>query len=82
MLHALAHFFGIDNLSGPFYGFWSGVGSDVSELAIPGAMYALYRRHNCHAHRCWRLGRFPHPDGWTVCHRHHPDGAPRLDRRP
>ena len=74
MLHALQHFFGLDDLSGPFYGFWSGVGSDITELAIVGGLIGIYRRHTCHARRCWRFGR--HPVAGTpyiVCRRHHPD---------
>jgi len=74
----LAHVLGLDNLSGPYYGFWSGIGSDISELALFGALMGLLRKHNCHIRGCWRLGR--HPIGgttWVVCARHHPAGAPR-----
>lgn len=61
--------------SGPWYGFWSGFGSDVGEVAIAGGLVTLVRRHNCHVHRCWRIGRHqvegtPH----VVCRRHHPGG--------
>ena len=68
--HALMHFFGLDNLSGPQYGFWSGVGSDISELAIVGAVLGAYRKHNCHAKGCWRVGRHS-VDGTPWCDRHH-----------
>ena len=41
----LAHVLGIDNLSGRWYGFWSGFFGDVSILSMP---LILLRRHNCH----------------------------------
>lgn len=74
----LAHVFGIDNLSGPAYGFWSGIGSDIGELAIAGGMVTLVRRHQCHVHRCWRIGHLPvEGTPHVVCRKHHPTGAPR-----
>ena len=72
-MHWLAHWLGMDNLSGPVYGFWSGFGSDVGELAIVGGLVSIYRRHNCEVHRCWRLGRHTTAAGHAVCRRHHPD---------
>lgn len=73
MIHWLLHFLGMDNLSGPFYGFWSGSGSDVGEIAIIGGMVTLVRKHNCHTRGCWRVGRFPAIEGggWGYCRRHH-----------
>jgi hypothetical protein len=67
--------FGVQG-SGPYYGFWSGAGSDISELAVAGAIItttvALWRRYNCHADKCWRIG-LHHVAGGTylVCRRHH-----------
>lgn len=75
----LAHILGLDNLSGPWYGFWSGVGSDLGEVALFGALWGIIRRHNCDVHRCWRFGILPTVrDGVQhhVCKRHHPTGAP------
>lgn len=75
MLHALAHFFGLDNLSGPFYGFWSGAGSDITELGILGAAYHAF---NCHENGCWRVGhRISIEDGAHVrrCKRHHREAS-------
>lgn len=71
MLGWLAHVAGLTNLSGPWYGFWSGFAGD---LPLFGGLWLLYRRHTCHARRCWRLG-LHHIDGthFTVCHRHHPE---------
>jgi hypothetical protein len=73
-MHALAHWLGLDNLSGPWYGFWSGFGSDLGILATP---LVLLRKHNCHHHGCWRIGR--HRIEGTehlVCRRHHPEDRP------
>lgn len=74
MWQTLGHFFGLDDLSGAFYGFWSGVGSDISELLILGGVIQLYRRHACHVSSCRRIGKH-HVDGtpYVVCAKHHPD---------
>jgi len=45
--HWLLNFFGISNLSGYGYGFFSGIGSDLGEVALIGAIIAVYRKHNC-----------------------------------
>jgi len=69
------HVLGVDNLSGPWYGFWSGAGSDIGELAIVGGLVTLVKHRTCHVHRCWRLGRHQILGTlYTVCRRHHPDG--------
>lgn len=71
----IAHFFGLDNGSGISYLFWSGVGSDISEIAILGALWGVIRRHNCDVRGCWRFGILPTlRDGVQhhVCRRHHP----------
>ena len=58
---------GTVNESGPFYGFWSGFGSDLGEVTLLAAAYGLYRAHNCHAHRCPWIGRHPYEkDGVTL----------------
>lgn len=73
----LYHLFGLGNLAGPYYGFWSGAGSDIAELAIVGGLINMARRHNCHVRGCWRVGRHPvEGTSFVVCQRHHPDGAP------
>jgi hypothetical protein len=78
-VHWLAHFLGLDNLSGSFYGWWSGAGSDLGEVTLVGAMLMMVRRHNCHVHGCWRVGRHPVAGTtYVVCRRHHPDGAPTV----
>lgn len=68
--HAVSHVFGLDNLSGPFYGWWSGAGSDLSELTLAGAAVGLIHHHNCHVHGCWRPGRHSVAGGrYKVCRR-------------
>ena len=68
---------GTVNEPGPYYGFFSGFGSDIGELAILGGMIAFYRSHNCHEPRCWRFGQIM-ADGHTrSCWKHHPDGKRR-----
>jgi hypothetical protein len=69
---------GTINESGPYYGFWSGFGSDLEEFGILGgisaAVYQLVRKHNCHEPRCWRIGQHPAAGGqFLLCYRHHPD---------
>lgn len=76
-LHWLAIHTGTIDLSSPYYGFWSGFGSDLGELSIVVVMYGVLRKHTCHVHHCLRLGH--HPIGGTaymVCAKHHP-GVPR-----
>ncbi len=59
--------------SGPWYGFWSGFGSDVGEIAIIGGLLTLVRHHNCHVRRCWRIKRHPvEGTPYVTCRKHHP----------
>lgn len=78
MWHWLAQFFGFTagGGNGAHYLFWSGAGSDIAELAIAGSLIALVRKHNCHVHGCWRIGRHPvEGTPYLVCRHHHPGGA-------
>jgi hypothetical protein len=72
--HWTAIHIGSINESGPFYGFWSGFGSDISEFAIALGIYTGVRKVNCHSRRCWRIGHHP-LDGtpYHLCRVHHPD---------
>jgi hypothetical protein len=70
LLHWLAVHTGTVNEPGPYYGFWSGFGSDLGEVALLGAVLGAYRKHNCHEPRCWRMGRHI-VDGTPWCNRHH-----------
>lgn len=73
------HIIGSDNLSGPWYGFWSGIAGDTaifSGLAL--VAYTQWKRHNCEVHGCWRISR--HQVGeHHVCSKHHPEGAPSAE---
>ena len=76
--HWLAVHTGTVNESGPYYGFWSGFGSDLAEFGVLGAIgtaiYQLVRRYNCHEPGCWRVGTYPAAGGqFLLCYRHHPD---------
>lgn len=77
MWHAIHYYFlhwtGSDNVSGPEYGFWSGFGSDLTEfVTFTATPVLLYRRHNCHQKRCWRLGKYPYKH-FMYCAKHHPE---------
>ncbi len=52
-MRLLAHVLGLDQ-SGPWYGFWSGFGSDLGEFAI---VAVIWHHLNCHESRCWRIAR-------------------------
>jgi hypothetical protein len=76
--HWLAVHTGTVNEPGPYYGFWSGFGSDLAEFSILGAIgagvYQLVRKYNCHEPGCWRVGTHPAAGGqFLLCYRHHPD---------
>jgi hypothetical protein len=69
---------GTVNEAGPYYGFWSGFGSDIAEFGILGAigtgLYQLVKKVNCHEPGCWRVGTHPAAGGqFMLCYRHHPD---------
>jgi hypothetical protein len=76
--HWLAVHTGTVNESGPYYGFWSGFGSDLAEFSILGAIgtgvYQLVKKYNCHEPRCWRVGTHPAAGGqFLLCYHHHRD---------
>jgi hypothetical protein len=76
--HWLAVHTGTVNEPGPYYGFWSGFGSDIAEFGIIGAIgtaaYQLIKKFNCHEPGCWRVGTHLAAGGqFALCYRHHPD---------
>jgi hypothetical protein len=78
--HWLQVHLGIVDEPGPYYGFWSGFGSDIAEFGILGALatavYQMVRRYNCRYPGCWRIGIHPAAGGQLMlCYRHHPDLA-------
>jgi hypothetical protein len=69
---------GTINEPGPYYGFWSGFGSDIEEFGILGAfgagIYQPFKKYNCHEPGCWRVGQYSAAGGqFLLCYRHHPD---------
>ncbi len=69
----------------PYYGFWSGFGSDLGEATLVAAVVAGavtgYRKINCHSKGCPRIGHFElevkHNDTdpgtkYKLCHKCHP----------
>ena len=71
----LLDFFGIRNEGGYGYGFFSGVGSDLGELALFGAIVGAYRHVNCHIKGCARFAHHEYEiDGvkYKLCRKHHP----------
>jgi hypothetical protein len=61
-------------LSGNGYQFWSGIGSDFSEIAIIGAVIATYKHHNCAVPRCPRIAHRKYEIKETkqyTCRHHH-----------
>lgn len=56
-------------LSGNGYQFWSGIGSDLSEVTLFGALMTAYYHHNCHVKGCLRWGKHK-VDGSPYCSKH------------
>jgi hypothetical protein len=63
---------GTVNESGPYYGFWSGFGSDLGEATIVVGVAAAWRHHNCHVKGCPRIGRPIPGTPYIACPKHHP----------
>ncbi len=63
---------GTVNESGPYYGFWSGFGSDLGEATIFVGVVAAYRHHNCHVKGCPWLGHPVEGTPYLACPTHHP----------
>jgi hypothetical protein len=71
LLHWLTVHTGSSNTSGSpkNYNFWSGIGSDMGEVALFGAVLGAYHKHNCHQRHCWRIGKHT-VDGTPWCTKH------------
>lgn len=61
---------GTVNESGPYYGFFSGFGSDIGELALVGGLVTLVRSRNCNHKGCWRYGVHTTKNGHKLCKTH------------
>ena len=65
---------GTDSSSSRAYNFWSGFGSDIGEVAIISSLYAIYRKHNCVVHHCFRICRYDVVGTpYQACKKHHPE---------
>lgn len=74
--HWLQIHLGIANEPGPYYGFFSGSGSDFGEIALIGAVgtliAGLWHKFNCHNEGCPRIGLHQLAGGtYVVCRKHH-----------
>lgn len=63
---------GTVNEAGPYYGFFSGFGSDVGEVTLFFGIAAAYRHHNCHVKGCLFLGKPVTGTPYVACPKHHP----------
>lgn len=71
--HWMAVHTGTVNEAGPYYGFFSGFGGQLTPNPSVVVAIAIAARHkNCHVKGCWRLG---HPHEGTVRCRRHPHGT-------
>jgi uncharacterized protein YxeA len=64
---------GIDDVSGPFYAFYSGIGGIIIPpiMTVGGFAVVQWWHHRCH-YPCWRIGRHPHQH-FNYCKHHHPN---------
>lgn len=68
------------NEQGPYYGFFSGIGSDLGELALLTGIIGIYKHHKCAT--CFRIA---HHDvagtGLKTCHKHaNPEDHARITK--
>jgi hypothetical protein len=61
-----------------YYNFWSGFGSDLGEATLIATLsvgiYTGFRKVNCHAKGCPRIGHHPlEGTPYHLCSKHHPD---------
>jgi hypothetical protein len=75
--HHFLHWSGIDNVSGPWYGFWSGFGSCFVGLTLLGGMAHVIIAHVCHEPGCVRWGHHVTPKGYRLCKKH--VGMPEIE---
>ena len=70
IVNYLLTFIGVFNPGSRWYYFWGGFGSCLSELAI---LVVVWRKINCHAKGCYRIG-LHHVEGtpYITCGKHHP----------
>jgi hypothetical protein len=71
ILNDFLTFIGVYNPSSRWYLFWGGFGSCLTEFAI---VAVVWRKVNCHAKGCYRVGLHK-VDGtpYITCKKHHPN---------
>lgn len=57
-------------MAGRGYQFWSGIGSDISELTLVVGVGVFLHHHNCIEKGCWRMGHRDPEHGHPLCRRH------------
>lgn len=67
---------GTVNEPGPYYGFFSGFGSDLGEVVLIGGVVTviagMWHKFNCHNEKCLRIGLHHVAGGqYVVCRKHH-----------
>lgn len=78
-LHWLAVHTGVSAPNNPvYYNFWSGFGSDLGEATLIATLsvgiYTGFRKVNCHAKGCPRIGHHQlEGTPYHLCSKHHPD---------
>ena len=73
---------GLNSGNSAWYLWPSGWGAIIIPPLLTAApiVWVLLRKHNCHADRCMRIGRFPvEGTPYVVCRHHHPDGSVTAD---
>ena len=78
MFQALWHWFeihtGTVNESGPYYGFWSGFGSDIGEVSLLVGIVVGLRHINCHVIGCRSIRtHLVVGTPYRACRKHHPN---------
>jgi len=74
---------GTYNEPGPYYGFFSGFGSDLGEVVLLGGVIGLYRKHNCHVTGCPRISHHKFTDQengteYMLCKKHYRKVHPEM----
>lgn len=76
---------GTYNESGPYYGFFSGIGSDLGEIVLIGGVIQLYRKHNCHVAKCPWIAHHKFTDvtegtEYLLCKKHYREVHPEVPK--
>ena len=57
------------------------ISGPLADITLIGGAIAIYRKHNCHAKGCWRIGRHVvSGTDYIVCRKHHPHDTPTAEQ--